>query len=104
PTVDSPSWRPIDPASWSAGRGASYDRPAEGAGPAAFVLTSPDEAAGAVGCYQWVSMTPVREGAVMVLRYRARAEEGTSRLYVGPHLPLTLPAGETSRLAARLRR
>jgi hypothetical protein len=103
-TLDSPSWRPLDPANWSPERGATFERPAEGTGPVALALWNRDETGGCINCYQWFNVPPVREGTVMVLRYRARADEGTARLCISVHHPLTLALDEASRVASYLRR
>jgi hypothetical protein len=103
-TLDSPSWRPFDPSGWSPERGAIFERRAEGTGPVALVLWNRDETGGSVTCYQWFNVPPVREGTVMVLRYRARADEGTGRLCVSIHHPLNLAIDEASRVASYLRR
>jgi hypothetical protein len=50
-----------------------------------------NRANGQIGCYQWMSRVPQRPGAVLVLRYRARSEDGEGRLYVVPCHPLVLP-------------
>jgi hypothetical protein len=55
------------------------------------------------GCYQWLSRVPERAGAVMVLRYQARAEEGAGRVCLRVELPLLLPAGARDDAANRLR-
>ncbi len=55
-------------------------------------------------CYQWLSRYPDTPGTLMVLRYRARSEEGTGRLSVGPTMPLHIPHGETGPLAEALRK
>jgi hypothetical protein len=39
-----------------------------------------------------------------VLRYRARAEEGTGRLSVGAHLPLHIPKNDMTEQAIQLRK
>jgi hypothetical protein len=104
PTPASPAWRPLDPSGWSPTHEAVYDRPSEGTGPPAVVLTNRDDAAGSVVCYQWLVPMPVREGSVVVFRYRARAEEGAGRLCVGAVLPLNFTPEEAGPWAARLRR
>jgi hypothetical protein len=104
PQPDSPAWRPVDPDSWSDNRGVTFDRPSDGTGAPALVLTNQDDAAGSVVCYQWFGPMPVREGGVVVLRYRARAEEGAGRLCVSAELPLTFTPEEAGPRAARLRR
>jgi hypothetical protein len=104
PTSDSGSWRPINPDDWSAERGATFARPSDGGGPPALVLTNRNEGAGEVGCYQWFGPMPVRRGSVVVLRFRARVEEGAGRLRAGAVLPLNFTADEAGPWAARLRR
>jgi hypothetical protein len=104
PQPDSASWRPVDPDDWSEDRRVTFDRPGDGAGAAALVLTNRGDAAGAVVCYQWFGAMPVRKGGVVVLRYRARAEEGAGRLCVGAELPLTFTPEEAGPWASRLRR
>jgi len=55
------------------------------------------------GCYQWLARVPEREGTVVVLRYRARADDGEGRLAIRVQLPLLLPAGASDETARRLR-
>ena len=57
-----------------------------------------------IAAYQWLARVPSREGTVLVLRYRARAEEGVGRLRVGLHLPLHIPKNDQGESAVRLRR
>jgi hypothetical protein len=55
------------------------------------------------GCYQWMARVPDREGTVVVLRYRARADDGDGRLAIRAQLPLLLPAGGQDEAVRRLR-
>ena len=56
-----------------------------------------------LGCYQWISQIPERSGTIVVLRFRARAEEGDGQLGVRVGLPLLLPAGVKDETLDRLR-
>jgi hypothetical protein len=55
------------------------------------------------GCYQWLSRIPERAGTVIVMRFRARAEEGDGRIAVRVELPLLLPADAKDDTVERLR-
>jgi hypothetical protein len=105
PEDGSPSWCPLDGFNWRPERGVTYDWP-DGAGAPALVLSNRGEPpySRPIACKQWLSTQPPREGTVLVLRYRARAEEGDGRLYVGVHHLLAVPAADAGRVAARLRR
>jgi hypothetical protein len=104
PADDGPSWKPFRPTDWGLDRGAFFERVADLAGRTAITLVNRGDAARPepVACYQWIDALSVRDGAALVLRYRARAEEGVGRLYVGMHQPVTPPVDDSSR-TARLR-
>lgn len=55
-----------------------------------------------VACTQWLSIVPKR-GTVMILRYRARAEDGDGHLSFSTRHHLRIPWGDASPLASRLR-
>jgi hypothetical protein len=54
-------------------------------------------------CYQWLARGPEQSKTLMVLRYRARADEGASRIKVVARMPLFLPAEADTPVARRLR-
>jgi hypothetical protein len=54
-------------------------------------------------CYQWVARGPEQSRALVVLRYRARAEDGTSRLKVVARMPLFIRHAADDAVAQRLR-
>ena len=56
-----------------------------------------------ITCFQWLSRIPEESGAVMVLRYNARAEEGTSRVRIVPRLPVLIPKEADDAGTKRLR-
>jgi serine/threonine protein kinase len=90
---------------WKDGEGIDVahppDRPEN---PSLLLDKSGSSVASPLVCYQWIPRTPEAAGAVMVLRYRARAESGTGRLSVGPTLPLVLPNDDHSPIAEELRK
>ncbi len=69
-----------------------------------FTRSDPLNAGREIGCYQWLSRIPDQAGVTVVLRFRARADEGTSRLKVMPHLPLLIPQDLDTPVTQRLRR
>jgi hypothetical protein len=75
--------------------------------PGNFALTieKTDQASAAqeIGCYQWLSRAPEKQGTVVVMRFRVRAASGDGRMSVRMQLPLALPAGSQSREVVRLR-
>jgi hypothetical protein len=99
------SWHLLPESNALPDRGALYSPMEDGAGRTALTLVNraAADSPGAVRCYQWSATLAVRDGTVMVLRYRARAEEGAGRLYVGMHHPVNLPGGEHGPVAERLR-
>jgi hypothetical protein len=101
PADDGPSWKAFRQADVGPDRGVFFERPADLAGRTAITLVNRGAASQPepVACYQWIDALSVREGTVMVLRYRARAEEGGGRLYVGMHQPVTPPADDSARTA-----
>ncbi|HEV3237661.1 MAG TPA: serine/threonine-protein kinase [Gemmataceae bacterium] len=54
--------------------------------------------------YQWIARLPNRENTLMVLRYRARSDEGNGRLSIGLHLPLHIPKKDQGETAVKLRK
>jgi hypothetical protein len=98
-------WRIIDPAILANGNVLSLREPPGESGNPALLLhrkdsESPDRE---FGCYQWLAQVPERAGAVTVLRYRARADEGDGRLTVRVQLPLLLPVDLKNDKLDRLR-
>jgi hypothetical protein len=90
---------------WKTGEGIAVacppDRPDD---PALLLDSSGGTAASRLSCYQWLGGLPHPPGSVMVLRYRARAEEGKGRLSVFPSLPLVIPHNDRGALAEELRK
>ena len=99
-------WRAIRWPEWSEDHAVFFDNPQDGPGRAAlcFVRQVNRPVLPDVSVYQWLSRVPNREGTLMVMRYRARAEEGNGRLSMGVHLPLHIPKNEPGDIAARLRK
>jgi serine/threonine protein kinase len=56
-----------------------------------------------LACFQWLGRVPRKPGKTVILRYRARAEEGEARICLSLTHPLVIPRTDTSPLAARLR-
>jgi hypothetical protein len=54
-------------------------------------------------CYQWLSRTPRLPGTKVIIRFRARAEEGSASVAIGIDHPLVLPKNDRSSTASRLR-
>jgi hypothetical protein len=103
---ESDPWRPIGRADWSEDYGVFVGCPPDRAeAPALCFVRRVDTAFGGdVAAYKWLARTPNREGTLMVIRYRARAEEGVGRLSVSLHLPLYVPKNDQGDLASRLRK
>jgi hypothetical protein len=99
-------WRAIRWPEWSEDHAVFFDNPQDGPGRSAlcFVRQVNRPVLPDVSVYQWLSRVPNREGTLMVMRYRARAEEGNGRLSMGVHLPLHIPKNEPGDVAARLRK
>jgi serine/threonine protein kinase len=55
-----------------------------------------------MACYQWLSRAP-RPKTIVILRYRARAEQGNASVAIGVDHPLFIPKADKSELANRLR-
>jgi hypothetical protein len=98
-------WRLFDPSLRNNGNILTVADPPDRPGNPALLLarTDPVSQGQEFGCYQWLARIPEREGAVVVMRYRARSEEGDGRLTVRVQLPLLLPAGGPDETARRLR-
>ena len=97
-------WRVGDAADWNAERQITLDRPGDRPDNPALRLTRRDPAGGKglLGCYQPLARGP-GPGAVVVLRYRARAEQGNGSLAVYAGMPVVIPDGEAGPAAARIR-
>jgi len=54
-------------------------------------------------CYQWLAREPRRPKTIMILRYRARSQEGDASVAIGVVHPLLIPKSDKSELANRLR-
>ncbi len=54
-------------------------------------------------CYQWLSRTPRLPNTKVILRFRARAEEGDAGVAIGIDHPLLIPKTDQSPTAFRLR-
>jgi hypothetical protein len=104
PSASGVSWHPLLESDAVPDRGAFYE-PLADTGRTALTLVNPAAMGNSepIRCYQWSPTLSVREGTVMVLRYRARAEDGTGRVYVGMHHPVNLPDAEHGPAAERLR-
>jgi hypothetical protein len=99
-------WRAIHRSEWSEDHAVFYDNPPDKPGHPALCLVRKDNkpARSDVTTYQWLSRVPSREGTLMVMRYRARTEEGNGRLSLGLQLPLHIPKSEAGETASRLRK
>lgn len=88
-------WHLIDPAILKTGNLVGTADPPDRPGNPALFLHKKDSFSPVqeIGCYQWLPRVPDRPGTVVVLRYKARAEEGEGRLTVRLELPIVLPAG-----------
>jgi hypothetical protein len=98
-------WRIIDPASQTNGDQLGIaDPPDQPGNPALFLVRKDAFAQGKdFGVYQWLARIPERTGSIMVMRYRARAEEGEGRLCVRIDLPFLIPTAAQDELTLRLR-
>jgi hypothetical protein len=103
---DNDIWRPIRRPEWSEEHATYFGCPPDLPGhPALQFVRNADTPFGLdIVAYQWLSRVPSREGTVLVLRYRARAEEGGGRLSVGVHLPLHIPRNDQGETVVRLRK
>jgi hypothetical protein len=82
----------------------TLDRPPDRPTNPALLLTNLDPAADAdlLGCYQPLA-SAASPGAVLVLRYRARARQGHGSLAVCASFPVAIPDREAGRVANRIR-
>jgi hypothetical protein len=103
---ESDIWRAIRWPEWSKDHAVIFDYPPDKPGSSALCFVRKHNKPGFpdVSAYQWLSRVPSREGTLMVMRYRARAEEGNGRLSLGLHLPLHIPKNEQGETASRLRK
>lgn len=101
----SPFWRVINPGLIGDNDSITIDTPPDHPNDPALLFHRKDSLTAGLefGCYQWLARVPEQPGAVAVLRYRARAEEGTSRVRVMVRLPLLIPQDNDSPAAKRLR-
>jgi serine/threonine protein kinase len=100
------TWRGIARTEWSKDHAVYFGSPADLPDRPGLQLIrqANDPVGGDFMAYQWLARVPNRENTLMVLRYRARFEEGTGRLSVGLHLPLHIPKNDQSETAGRLRK
>jgi serine/threonine protein kinase len=83
---------------------ASIASPEDQPGTRALLLTkSAINANQEMVCYQWLAREPRRPRTIMILRYRARSEEGNASVAIGVVHPLLIPKSDKSELADRLR-
>ena len=103
---DSRPWRITEPRALVNGDAVRIAAPPDRPGESALQLVKADAKAPnrEVGCFQWISRIPEQPGTTVVLRYRARAQEGGGQLCVRPELPLLIPQSDHSELAHRLRK
>lgn len=103
--ADTHPWRIIDPASQTNGDQLMVADPPDQPGNPALCLIRKDAFAQTkdFGVYQWLARTPERVGTMVVIRYRARAEEGEGRLCVRAELPILMPLAVQDETALRLR-
>jgi hypothetical protein len=103
---DKDVWHPIRGPEWTEEHatftGCPPDRPGRSA--LCFVRNADTPFGLDISAYQWLSRVPNREGTLLVMRYRARAEEGNGRLSLGLHLTLQIPKNDLGETAARLRK
>ena len=96
-------WRVVDPGALSAANVVAVADPPDRPGNPALLLHKTDASSvQEIGCYQWLARVPDRPGTVVIMRYKARAEEGEGRLTVRLELPLVLPV-DADEPACRLR-
>jgi hypothetical protein len=100
----SPFWRIINPGLLSDNDSITISAPADHPNDPALLFHRKDPLTAGLefGCYQWLARVPQQAGAVAVLRYRARAEQGTSRVRALIRLPLLLPLDHDSPATKRL--
>lgn len=99
-----PFWRITEPAvlteNQQIGIGIPTDQPANPA--LRLVNMDAAQAQKQLACYQWLKGLP-RDGAVLVLRFRARAESGEGKLVLRPDQPYLVPEEDRGPAALRLR-
>jgi hypothetical protein len=97
-------WRVADVADWGATRKITVDRPGDQPDNRALLLTHLDAAPAKkpLNCYQPLSAAP-DPGAVLVLRYRARAKKGSANLSVYMGMTVVVPDGDSGPAARRIR-
>jgi len=96
-------WKKPPTQVWNRGNGIEVACPPDRPDDPALLLDKSEGAPAEVMCFQWLRRAP-EPGTVMFLRYRARAEEGTGRLTIGPTMPLYLPNEDRGPLAEALRK
>jgi hypothetical protein len=103
-TDSSRPWRVINSAMLLNGNSVSVEAPPDQSADSALLLIKKESPLQGqeIGCYQWLSRIPERAGTTMVLRYRARTEEGEGRLSVRVQMPLLLPANAAGDAVRRL--
>lgn len=98
-------WRARGATLWQGDQRITVDVPADRPSNPALLLINNDPERHAnreTVCSQWLSAVPKR-GTVLILRYRARAENGDGQLSLSLRHHLRIPWGDTSPPAARLR-
>jgi hypothetical protein len=95
-------WRVSDAGGWHASRQITLERPADRPDNPALLLTNLEPAQDLLSCYQPLPAAP-GSGAVVVLRYRARAGQGKAGVAVYAGLPVAIPDGETGPVVSRVR-
>jgi hypothetical protein len=97
-------WRVGNVEDWAASRRIALDRPRDQPDNAAPLLTNRDPAHSKdlLGCYQPLARAPA-PGALLALRYRARAESGSAHLQVYLSLPVVIPPDDTGTAASLIR-
>lgn len=95
-------WRARTLAAWVKGDQIDIGFPPDRPGNPALFLVKRDarDASHRLGVFQKLSSKP---GTIMLLRYRARAEDGEGRLAIGPRYPILIPKQDQSLPASRLR-
>jgi hypothetical protein len=98
-------WRAGSAKDWKATQQIALDRPPDRPDDPALLLTNLDPAPGPtpLGCYQPLTRAP-DPGAIVVLRYRARARHGQGGLAVYANMPAVIPDDQTGPAADRVRR
>jgi Protein kinase domain len=101
----SPFWRIINPGLIGDNDTITIDTPPDHPNDPALLFHRKDSLTAGLefGCYQWLARVPEQPGAVAVVRYRARAEDGASRVRITIRLPLLLPQDNHSNAMRSLR-